>query len=121
MAGELIPITISAVIAVVFCVFFWFRYRTRSDMQKTFRTAIDKGHELSPEIIDRIGQPKPPKHKDLRIALVWIAIAVGTGLFGAFVPDPSDTAMQALLAIAAFPLCLGIAYAVMYVFTSNER
>ena len=64
--------------------FFWFRYRTRGDMQQTIRTAIDRGQELSPEIIDRLGHPKAPRDRDLRLALIWLAIAAGLGLCGWF-------------------------------------
>ena len=70
MEGIIVPVTFFVGLTTVFCLFFWFRYRMRNDMQKTIRTAIDKGQELSPEIIDRLGQPKPGKHKDLRVALV---------------------------------------------------
>ena len=39
----MIPIVMFISIAVVFCVLFWFRYKQRSDMQQTFRAALEKG------------------------------------------------------------------------------
>ncbi len=68
MAGEMIPIVMFAGLTIVFCVLFWFRYRARSEMQQTFRAALDKGQELTPEIIDRLGHPKASKDKDMRLA-----------------------------------------------------
>ena len=56
-------------------------------MQTTFRLALDKGVELSPELIDRLGHPKPPKDKDLRLALIWLSLAAGLALCGLAVPD----------------------------------
>ena len=90
-------------------------------MQQTIRTAIDKGQELSPEIIDRLGNPTPPKHKDLRLALIWLALAAGLALSGFFAPDMSGMAFQGSLAGAAFPFCIGLAYLIMWRFTGNER
>ncbi len=90
-------------------------------MQQTIRSAIEKGQELSPEIIDRLGNPTPPKDKDLRLALIWLALAVGLALSGFFAPDPSGHAFNGALAGAAFPLCIGVAYLIMWRFTDNER
>lgn len=108
-------------LTVVVGLFFWFRYRGRNDMQQTIRTAIEKGQELSPELIDRLGSPTPPKDKDLRLALIWLALAAGLVLSGFFVPEPSGNAFSGSLAGAAFPLCIGIAYLIMWRFTGNER
>ena len=45
---DMIPITLFMGLTVVLCLYLWFRFRTRSEMQTTIRTAIDKGQELSP-------------------------------------------------------------------------
>ena len=121
MEGILVPIAMFLGLTVIISLFFWFRYRARGDMQQTFRTAIDKGQELTPEIIDRLGNPPPPKHKDLRLALIWLAIAVGLALCGFFVPDPSGHALQGCLAGAAFPFAIGIAYMIMWRVAESER
>ena len=121
MAEELIPISMFVGLAVVISLFFWFKYRARSDLQTTIRAAIDRGQELSPEIIDRLGHPRARKDQDLRLALIWLAIAAGLALCGFFVPDPSGHALQGCLAGAAFPFCIGIAYVIMWRFASDER
>jgi len=108
-------------LTVIISLFFWFRYRGRSDTQMTIRSAIEKGQELSPEVIDRLGNPTPPKDKDLRLALIWLALAAGLALSGFFAPDPSGFAFQGSMAGAAFPFCIGVAYLIMWRFTDNER
>ena len=108
-------------LTIVLSLFLLFKYRSRSDMQATIRTAIEKGQELSPEIIDRLGTPRRQKDQDLRLALIWLAIAAGLALCGFFVPDPSGHALGGLLATAAFPFCIGVAYVIMWRFASNER
>ena len=121
MEDELIGIVFFAGLTIVFGLFFWFRYRMRSDMQQTIRTAIDKGQELTPELIDRIGNPRTPKDKDLRLALIWLALAIGLALCGFAVPDPSGHALQGCLAGAAFPFAIGVAYLIMWRFTESAQ
>lgn len=116
---EWIPISLFAGLTIVLCLFFWFRYRVRNDMQSTIRTAIEKGQELSPEIIDRLGQPRPHKDRDLRLALIWIALAVALSLFGFAIPEHEDDVQQVFMGIAAFPFCLGVAFLIMWRFTER--
>lgn len=119
MEGILVPIAMFASIAVVLGLLFWFRYRNRNDMQQTIRLALDKGHELSPELIDRLGHPKAPKDKDIRLALIWLALGSGLALCGWAVPDPSGYAFRSCLAGAAFPFAIGVAYLIMWRFTER--
>lgn len=119
MAEEFIPIVMFAGLTIVFVALFWFRYRARRDMQETFRTALDRGQELTPEIIDRLGHPKASKDKDLRLGVIWLALAVGLVLCGLAVPDPSGHALHGILAGAAFPFSIGIAYLILYRFTER--
>ena len=88
-------------------------------MQTTIRTALEKGQELSPEIIDRLGTPKPAKDKDLRIALIWISLAIGLAVFGWAMPDDDEEVFQVFMGISAFPISLGIAYLLMWRFTEK--
>ncbi len=119
MNEELIPIVMFVGLTVVFCTLFWFRYRARREMQETFRVALEKGHELTPEIIDRLGHPRASKDKDLRLGVIWLALAVGLVLIGFAVPD--EDALRGLLAGAAFPFAIGIAYMILHRFTDRHR
>lgn len=121
MAEELIPITLFAAIAVTVCLVIYFRYRARRDMQATIRAAIKQGQELTSDIVDRLGNPRKGKDQDLRYAIMWLAIAFALGLVGFFVPDPSGHAFRGTLSGAAFPLCIGLAYLVMYRFTDRPQ
>jgi hypothetical protein len=118
VAEEFIPIVMFAGLTIVFCMLFWFRFRARSEMQQTIRMALDKGHELTPEIIDRLGHPKAGKFKDLRLGVIWLSIAAGLVLIGFAVPEPD--ALRGLLAGAALPFAIGVAYLVLYRFTRVE-
>jgi hypothetical protein len=114
-----IPIVLFICLAVVFGLFLMFRYRARADMQMTVRSALDKGQELTPELVERLGQPKPAPHADLRRALIWIAVGVGFALFGYILDE--DDAVRPLIAVGTFPTVIGIAYLILSIFTEKGK
>jgi len=120
MVEELIPIAMFAAIALIFFIVLYFRHRTRADMQQTIRLALERGTELSPELINRLGEPEPSKNKDLRLGLIWLALAIGLALCGFAVPDPTGNALKGCLAGAAFPFAIGIAYMIMWRYGSKD-
>ena len=120
MHGEWIPIVGFIGLTAVLGLFFWFRQKSRSEVQATIRTALDKGQELSPELVDRLGHPKPPKNKDLRLALIWIALASAMAVFGSMIPDDENEAQLIFIGMAAFPFFLGVAYAIMWSLSRND-
>ena len=119
MIEELIPIVMFISLAVVLIFLFWFRWRARDGMQQTIRTALDKGHELTPEIIDRLGHPKAGKYKDLRLGIIWIAISVGLALMAIAVGNFATEALHGTLASAALPAAIGVGYLVIYFLTGK--
>jgi hypothetical protein len=117
MNEEWIPIVLFISMTVVFVYFFWFRFRGRAEAQHTIRTALERGQELTPEIIDRLGQPKPSEHADLRRAIISIAIGIAVAAFG-FILGEED-AVRPFLAISAFPFALGIAFLIISRFSEK--
>jgi hypothetical protein len=114
MAEELIPIALFASIARIFFLVLYFRHRSRAEMQQTVRLALERGSEISPELLKQLGDPEPDKNKDLRLGLIWLGLAAGLALCGLAVPDPSGYALRGCLAGAAFPFAIGVAYMIMW-------
>ena len=121
MAEELIPIVMFISLALVLIFLFWFRFRAREGTQQTIRTALDKGHELTPEIIDRLGHPKPSKYKDLRLGIIWLAIAAGLALMAVAVGNFAAEALHGTLASAALPAAIGVGYLIIHWLTSDDK
>ncbi|MEL7185260.1 MAG: DUF6249 domain-containing protein [Pseudomonadota bacterium] len=121
MSEEWIPIIMFLSIALILIALFWFRFKTRAEMQSTLRSALDKGQELTPEIIDRLGMPKENPNKDLRRGVIWLSLAVGLALCGISVPDPSGHALRGCLAGAAFPLAIGVGYMIIHFVTRKDK
>lgn len=117
-ADAIVPSIALLTLGTVLVLFFWFRYRMRGEMQQTIRASIDKGQELTPEIIERLGSPKPPRDRDLRRGIITVAIAVALIIFGSVIPD--DEARQVFAGIASFPFCLGIAFFILHFFSRRD-
>jgi hypothetical protein len=100
-------------------VWVYFKHKTRLETQRTYRLALEKGTELSPEFIKQLGEPEPPKERDLRRGLIWLAIGVATALFAAILGE--EDATGPLLGIAAFPTLVGAAYLIMWNFGRGKE
>ena len=101
--GLWIPIVMFVSMATVISLFFMFRYRARKDLQGTLRTAIEKGQELTPEIIERLGSPPVSRDRDLRRSLVSFAIAAGLAALSFGIGATDEEAFTVLLSLSAFP------------------
>lgn len=121
MYEELIPVVMFLGLTVVFSLLLWFRFRARREMQETLRVALDKGQDLTPEIIDRLGHPKAAPDRDLRLGVIWLAIAAGLAMCGFAIPDPTGHALHGVLAGAAFPLAIGLAYMILHFFAGRSE
>lgn len=108
----LIPITLFIGFFVFLSIFAWFRFRGKKEMQETIRAAIDKGQELSPELIEQLSGPKPRPDRDLRRGVTAVAVAVGLALFGIVVGE--EDAVRPMLGVAMLPLTIGIGFLLMH-------
>jgi hypothetical protein len=110
-----VPISMFAGLTLIISLFFWFRFRARSEMQQTIRSAIDKGQELSPELVESLGtSQKRSKYQDLRNGMVWLAVGAGTALFGVAMGQVEEEVMAIMAGVSAMPFMIGIAYVIMW-------
>ncbi len=110
-----VPITLFIVIGVVLCAYYYFRYRARQDVQHTVRLAVERGAELTPEVLEAFSAELTPSALgDLRKGVLWLALAAALGLMS-WAIDERD-----LLGIGGFPLMLGIAYLALWLFLPRK-
>ena len=114
-----IPIVMFVSIAVVFSLWFYFRYKARVETQQTFRLALEKGSELTPEFIKQLGEPEPSRDRDLRRGLIWLAMGVALVILGAAINEPD--AMGPIMGSAAFPGLIGFAYLAMWRYGARKE
>ncbi len=81
------------------------------------RQAIDKGHELTHDLLERLGEPSKPGSSDLRRGIIGLTIGAGIAVFGVVLGE--EDAVRPLLAISAFPFLVGIAYLGLWKFSDR--
>lgn len=119
-AAWIVPSISMISLGVILFFFFYYRYKTRAAVQETIKTALDKGNELTPDLIDRMTGPKVGPERDLRRGMIAIAVGVGFAILGFMVDDGDDT-VRPLIGVGAFPFLIGLAYMLMWFFSGRER
>ena len=120
--GLWVPIVMFIGLTVIISLFFWFRFRARKEMQQTIRTAIDKGQELTPDLVESLGtSQKRSKHQDLRNGMIWLAVGAGIALFGVAMGQVEEEVMAIMAGISAMPFMVGIAYVLMWRVTERGQ
>jgi uncharacterized membrane protein YhhN len=114
----LIPISLFIATVLIVWIVVAFRYRSKRDVQATYRAAIERGQELTPELLDRLGEPRS-KNTDLRRGMILIGVGLGLAVFGVTMGEAD--AVRPLLASGAFPFLLGVAYLALWKFSRKER
>lgn len=108
MEVEWVPIVMFISIAVVIGLILYFKYKTKHEVQETVRAALEKGQELSPELLDKLGDALPSPKSDMRRGVMLITVAFAIGAFSFLLGE--EDAEAPLLAISAFPFLIGVAY-----------
>ena len=114
----LIPITLFLAMVLIVWIVYAFRYKAQRDVQATYRAAIERGQELTPELLERLGETQP-KNRDLRRGIVLIGIGVGLAAFGLVLGE--EDAVRPLVAVGAFPFLVGSAYLGLWKFTRKDQ
>ena len=115
----LVPLTFFAMIAAIVIAPRYFRSIERQKMADTVRTAIEKGQPLPPEMMEamtldgRRPVALPSTQRDLRTGIIWVGVAVGLAMFGVAMGFEEPDATYPLLAIAAFPGFIGLAFIIL--------
>lgn len=110
---DLDAVALFLTVGAVLISFFYFRHRTRREMLGTVRAAIERGQELSPELLESLSG-EAGGQRDLRLGVIWLALACGVASLG-FAVDA-----EPLFGVAAFPLFVGLAYLVLW-WVSSRR
>ena len=119
LVGILVPIVALLCIAVVPGLYFYFRYRTRRELQNTLRAAIERGLELTPQLLEQLGEPAQHKDADLRRGVLAIAVGVGLAAFGLLQEDPE--VFSRLRAGGALFFIIGLALVGLWRFSNGRQ
>ena len=101
MSGEWVPIVFFLCVLGIVAVSLFFATRREFSRQETIRAAIEKGQELTDEIVQSL-TPKRSKNIALYIALPTVGLSIALLIFGLGIGD-SEAAWAAV-----FPFFLGV-------------
>ncbi|TQV66973.1 hypothetical protein FKG94_26255 [Exilibacterium tricleocarpae] len=101
----LIPIAAFASFAAIVITYFAYNSKHKIEVQNTIRKVLDKGDNLTPELLQKLGTYNSPRVMDLRKGLALCAIGAAALLAGGVVDE-----LRTGIAFGVFPLLLGIAF-----------
>ncbi len=122
----IVPIGLFAMIVAIIAIPSWLKSRDRREMQGTVRAAIEKGQPLPAELVEALSKDAakavPSAHRDMRIGVIWLAIAIGVTTFGWAVSfaDGDSEIFYVLGGMAAIPGFIGLAFIVLSFFNKNK-
>ncbi len=119
MAETLIPIFLFASFVAIVWLFSHYNYKKRNTAHETLRLAVEKGQEISPELVERMSYLNDPVKSDLRRGTLLIAFGIAFMILGAIMPHDEPEAMRGILGISSFPVVLGIAYLGLWRFSHD--
>ncbi len=110
-AGIFVPISLFAMVVGIVFITRYFKSRDQKELQETFRTAIEKGQQLSKEDLDvlRSSYVKPPLN-DIRTGLILIAIAIGMAILGFMLGHNHSNTFHPVVGTASIPGLMGVVF-----------
>jgi hypothetical protein len=82
---------------------------------ETLRAAIERGEPIPPDLMASMQMPikmkaPPSPARDLRTGIIWLGVAIGIAGFGVALGFEEPDATFPILACAAFPGFIGLAF-----------
>lgn len=99
----------------------WLKQRQQEDAQKTVRLSIERGMQLTPELVRSLGVRQPLS--DLKRGIIDLCVAVGVVAFGVLdrIEDGAESSFLTFVAIAVFPALIGGALIVFHFIDRGRR
>ncbi|QQP97291.1 DUF6249 domain-containing protein [Lysobacter enzymogenes] len=115
MDGIYIPIIAVLSIAAMFITFSILNSRNQTEVQRTLRTALEKGTPLTAELVAQMNTNRPSRRTDLRRGIIIISIGVAAALAGVITGSMTEFAT-----VAAFPICMGLGFLLVWKLDQND-
>ncbi len=105
----MVPLGSFAMIVGIVWIVSHFNARKRNEVNQTIRHAIDKGQNLSTDVLDRLARASDATLNDLRRGVTFIAIAAAMIVFGYMMSFEDTELFRVMTGAAAFPGFVGLA------------
>lgn len=110
LENVLVPIAAFAQVVAIVWVVQAFMSRRREALLKTVRAAIERGTELSPEVIKTLGAPARDKYGDFKWGLIWLAVGLAFVTLGWAIAAGEESAevLYIMAGVGSFPGFVGL-------------
>jgi uncharacterized protein DUF6249 len=105
-------------LAAVCIVPFYLRSQERIRVQETLRAAIESGQAMPTEMMENAARnisirPAPSPSRDLRTGIIWLGVGLGFIAMGVALGYEEPESTIPMIALAAFPVFIGLAFIVL--------
>ncbi len=107
-----VPLAAFTMIFGICAVVFYYRYKSRQELQLTVRSAIDSGQPLSAELLVELTASLYAKRNDQRRGVICVAVGLAFICLAMLIGEHGPSGP--LLGISAFPFLVGVAYLVLW-------
>lgn len=115
-----VPLALFATLLGVIWIFAVFGQRKRHVIHETMRLAMEKGQELSPEMMRDMSMITNPRMGDLRKGVILVALALAFVLIG-IVTTLNGGGDEEVFIIGVFPGMIGLAYLALWKFAYDGQ
>ena len=98
----------------------YLRFRAKLEYQRTVRLAIERGQQLSPEFLERLGNVPPARGRDRDLRLGVMSIALGIAVASCGLLAGETDAVRDFLAIGNIPFVVGVALVALWKFAPRD-
>jgi len=112
MEDVLVPVALFAIVPVIIWAITFYRYKSHAKTMALLDTVASKGEPISIELVKTLGVRRRPKHADLRVGLILIALAASTSILGTLIPDAETT--RVFFGFASFPFLVGLVFVILW-------
>jgi hypothetical protein len=94
------------------------RYKIKVKTHELLEKSIDKGIDVTPELLDKLNNEKSPKFKDFRRGIIMTAIGAAVFCFSLVIPE-DDTAVV-FRGLSIFPFFIGLGFLLVWKVNNYE-
>lgn len=105
MSSILIPIIGAVCITITLGMYFFFSAKNKACLHKTLQEALNKGAELTPDLIEKMSNVRSPKVADLRKGVIFVSL--GLAIISAGIIDEEA---QRAMSVGILPIMLGLGF-----------
>lgn len=105
-----VPISMFAAIVGIVWLVSYFNSKKRLTLHETIRHAVDKGQDLSVEMMEKLALITDPVRADLRKGVLFLAFGAAFGFLGVMIGMEEGEAIKPMIGVASFPVFIGLAY-----------